>query len=61
MMYDEAYTCIQLLIQITTSADHEVIFIIIGSTALGGPRLPQNTKVQELILLVMFSKSRTLI
>jgi hypothetical protein len=39
-MYDEAYTCIQLLIEITISADHEVIFIIISSIVLGGPLSP---------------------
>ena len=36
MMYDEAYTHIPLLIDITASADHAVIFIIIGFIALGG-------------------------
>jgi hypothetical protein len=36
IIYDEAYTCIQLLIEITSSTDDEVIVIIIGSIALGG-------------------------
>ena len=39
-MYNEAYTCIHLLIEMTTAADHEVIFIINGCIALGVPWSP---------------------